>query len=140
MTYVEDVVQAFLRAGANPAADGEIFNLGGERISLRALVELLIELAGQGSFRLVPFPPEKKAIDIGSFYADDRKIRAVLGWKPRSNEDALAATAGGAIEDLPRDLAGWRIASIAFVRVRVTGERPGDWAAQVEYQVKMLAA
>jgi UDP-glucose 4-epimerase len=81
LTYVDDVVQAFLLAGCNPAADGQIFNLGGEVISLRALVELLIEVAGRGSYRLVPFPSDKKVIDIGSFYADDRRIRSVLGWK-----------------------------------------------------------
>jgi UDP-glucose 4-epimerase len=83
LTYVDDVVEAFLLAGSSAAADGQIFNLGGEVISLRALVELLIEIAGQGSYRLVPFPPDKKAIDIGSFYADDSRIRARLGWRWR---------------------------------------------------------
>jgi UDP-glucose 4-epimerase len=83
LTFVDDVVDAFLLAGSNPAADGEILNLGGEQVSLKALVELLIELAGQGSYQLVPFPPEKQAIDIGSFYADDSKIRQMLGWVPR---------------------------------------------------------
>jgi UDP-glucose 4-epimerase len=83
LTYVDDVVEAFLLAGSSAAADGQIFNLGGEVISLRALVELLIEIAGQGSYRLVPFPPDKKAIDIGSFYADDSRIRTRLGWRWR---------------------------------------------------------
>jgi len=93
LTYVDDVVEAFLLAGSNPAADGQIFNLGGDRTSLRALVELLIELAGSGSYRLVPFPPEKKAIDIGSFYADDAKIRAALGWQPKYDlREGLART------------------------------------------------
>jgi UDP-glucose 4-epimerase len=83
LTYVDDVVEAFLLAGSRAEADGRIFNLGGEVISLRALVELLIEVAGQGSYRLVPFPPDKKAIDIGSFYADDSRIRTTLGWRWR---------------------------------------------------------
>ena len=83
LTYVADVAEAFLLAGCDQAADGQIFNLGGDRTSLRSLVELLIELAGTGSYRLVPFPEEKKAIDIGSFYADDAKIRAGLGWQPK---------------------------------------------------------
>ena len=43
---------------------------GSEPISLRDLLDLMIEVAGQGSYRLVPFPEEKKAIDIGSVYAD----------------------------------------------------------------------
>jgi UDP-glucose 4-epimerase len=83
LTFVDDVADAFLLAGSDPAADGQIFNLGGEVVSLRALVEKLIEIAEQGSYRLVPFPDDKKVIDIGSFYADDSKIRQMLGWKPR---------------------------------------------------------
>jgi UDP-glucose 4-epimerase len=82
-TYVDDVVDAMLIAGANDAANGQVFNLGGiEPISLRDVTELLIECAGTGTFKLVPFPPERKAIDIGSIYVDDRKIRRVLRWQP----------------------------------------------------------
>jgi UDP-glucose 4-epimerase len=81
--YVDDVVDAFLRAGAMEAADGEVFNLGGEApISLKELVESMIELAGQGSYSLIPFPPERKAIDIGDFWADSSKIERTLGWRP----------------------------------------------------------
>ncbi len=83
LTYVDDAVEAFLMAGASDAANGEVFNLGGmEPISLRELTELLLEIAGSGSYRLVPFPDEKKAIDIGSFYSDYSKITRVLGWRP----------------------------------------------------------
>ena len=61
-TYVDDAVDAFLMAGASDAANGQVFNLGGiEPISLRDVTELLIELAGTGSYHLVPFPPERKA-------------------------------------------------------------------------------
>jgi UDP-glucose 4-epimerase len=49
---------------------------------LRELAELLIEAAGTGHSELVPFPPERKVIDIGSIYVDDRKIRRVLKWRP----------------------------------------------------------
>jgi len=81
--HVDDVVDAFLRAGAMDAADGQVFNLGDESpISLCDLVKLLVEVAGRGSYRLVPFPPERKRIDIGDFYADTSKIRQTLGWKP----------------------------------------------------------
>jgi len=83
-TYVDDVVEAFLAAGASEAANGQVFNIGAiEPISLGELAELLIELAGTGSFRLLPFPAERKAIDIGSIYVDDRKLRRVLKWQPR---------------------------------------------------------
>jgi len=85
-TFVDDAVDAFLRAGASDVSNGEVFNLGGdEPVSLRDLLDLLIDIAGKGSYRLVPFPPEKKAIDIGSVYADYSKIERALGWKPTTD-------------------------------------------------------
>ena len=82
-TFVDDAVEAFLLAGMNDAANGQVFNVGAiEPVSLRELAELLIEVAGTGRSELVPFPPERKAIDIGSIYVDDRKIRRVLKWRP----------------------------------------------------------
>ena len=82
--YVDDVVDAFLRAGASEASNGQVFNLGGEEpVSLLDLVKLLIEISGKGSYRIVPFPEDRKKIDIGDFYADASKIKRVLGWEPR---------------------------------------------------------
>jgi UDP-glucose 4-epimerase len=81
--YVDDCADAFLRAGASDACNGQVFNVGGaEPTAHRALVELLIELAGRGRYRFVEWPPEKKAIDIGDFYADSSSIAQTLGWKP----------------------------------------------------------
>jgi UDP-glucose 4-epimerase len=93
-TYVDDVADAFLRAGASDVSNGQVFNIGGdEPISLRDLLDLMIEVAGTGSYRLVPFPEDKKAIDIGSVYADDNKIRRALGWEPTTSlRDGLTRT------------------------------------------------
>ncbi len=82
-TYVDDVVEALLLAGASEATNGEVFNLSGPQpVSHLELIHTLCEVAGCGSYRLAPFPPERKAIDIGDFFADDSKIRRVLGWQP----------------------------------------------------------
>ena len=82
-TYVDDAVDAFLLAGTRTEADGEIFNLGGHPpVSLAELAQLLVEVAGGGSYRLVPFPEERRSIDIGDYFANDSKIRARLGWEP----------------------------------------------------------
>jgi UDP-glucose 4-epimerase len=81
--YVDDAVDAFLRAGADDRVNGEVFNVGGdEPIAHRDLAALLIEIAGSGRMRLVEWPAEKKAIDIGSFYSDSRKFREATGWRP----------------------------------------------------------
>jgi UDP-glucose 4-epimerase len=82
--YVDDAADAFLRAGASPACEGDVFNVGGdEPISHRDLVSLLVEAAGGGWVRFVDWPPEKKRIDIGSFYSDSTKFRSTVGWQPR---------------------------------------------------------
>ncbi|MBI1878568.1 MAG: NAD-dependent epimerase/dehydratase family protein [Chloroflexi bacterium] len=83
LNFVADVVDAFLRAAAGDASDGQVFNLGNdEPITLKALAELLIELAGCGSYRLTPFPPERQRIDIGDVYCSYAHIREHLGWQP----------------------------------------------------------
>ena len=82
--FVDDVVDAFLRAGASDVVNGDVFNVGGtEPISHRDLVQLLIETAGSGSVRFVEWPEDKKAIDIGSFYSDSTKFQTTVGWQAR---------------------------------------------------------
>jgi UDP-glucose 4-epimerase len=92
--YVDDAADAFLRAGAIDACDGEVFNVGGEQpTSHRDLVALLIDVAGSGRVRYVDWPAEKKRIDIGSFYTDSSKFRGTSGWTPSvSLRDGLTRT------------------------------------------------
>jgi UDP-glucose 4-epimerase len=104
--YVDDAVDAFLRAGATDACDGEVFNVGGlEPISHRDLVTLLLEIAGTGRVRYVDWPPEKRRIDIGSFYTDWRKLREAVGWQPTVGlREGLARTVAFYREHLPKYL------------------------------------
>ncbi len=82
MIFVDDVVEAFLLAGMIDEANGQIFNVGGpQQVSLLEFVQLLVETARCGSYKLVPFPAERKSIDIGDYYADCTKIRNTLGWE-----------------------------------------------------------
>jgi UDP-glucose 4-epimerase len=94
LVYVDDAADAFLRAGASDASNGQVFNVGGlEPIMHRDLVTLLISVARTGRFRFVEWPPEKQAIDIGSFYADSSRIAATLGWRPVTTlRDGLTRT------------------------------------------------
>jgi UDP-glucose 4-epimerase len=93
-TYVDDAVEAFLLAAVREDANGQVYNLGGcEVISLRELAELSVKINGGGNFQVQDFPAERKRIDIGDYYADDRNIRKELGWEPQFNlEKGLART------------------------------------------------
>jgi len=93
-TYVDDAVDAFLMAAASDEANGQVFNLGGDCvISLKELADLLIEVNGGGEYIVRSFPPDRKRIDIGDYYADYRLIHSVLGWEPKVPlQDGLART------------------------------------------------
>ena len=81
--YADDTIEAMLQAAASDDANGEIYNLGADDpITLKDTAELLIEINGKGTYEIVPFPEDRKTIDIGDYYADYRKIRSKLGWKP----------------------------------------------------------
>ncbi|MDX6485435.1 MAG: hypothetical protein QOF43_588 [Gaiellaceae bacterium] len=91
-TYVDDAVDAFLAAALDRRANGRALNLGDERsVSLLELADMAVHANGGGSYRMVPFPDERKAIDIGDYVGDYRAIRELLGWQPKVGlEDGLA--------------------------------------------------
>ncbi len=82
--FVDDVLDAFLLAAQAERAEGHVYNLGSVEppISLIDLAGLLVQVNGSGDYRCIPFPPDRKAIDIGDYYADFSKIRHELGWTP----------------------------------------------------------
>jgi UDP-glucose 4-epimerase len=94
LLYVEDAVDALLLAALHTGSDGQIYNLGGdEPICLLELAKLMIEINGGGRFNKIPFPAERKKIDIGSYVSDLGKIRSELGWRPLTRmRDGLAKT------------------------------------------------
>ncbi len=88
--YVDDVVEAFLLAGASEETNGKIYNLGHDKhYSLKDFVSILQKYTDV-EYELVPFPEEKKLIDIGDYFSDFSKIREEIGWSPKvSLEDGL---------------------------------------------------
>jgi nucleoside-diphosphate-sugar epimerase len=93
-TYVDDAVEALLLAGADPRADGQVFNLGGPPpVSLAELAEILVKTNEGGAFEVKSYPEDRKRIDIGDYYADFAKINRELGWSPRTDlAEALSRT------------------------------------------------
>ncbi len=82
--YLDDAVEALLLSAVHSEANGEVFNLGStEYISLKDLAALLIEVYQGGTYEIVPFPSDRKAIDIGDYYSDYNKIYQTLGWSPK---------------------------------------------------------
>ncbi|MGI6386108.1 MAG: NAD-dependent epimerase/dehydratase family protein [Desulfomonilia bacterium] len=92
--YVDDVTDALLAAAAAEKANGEIYNLGADDpLSLKDTARLLVDTLGRGSYEIVPFPNERKIIDIGDYYGNHDKLSMHLGWKPRVGlKDGLEKT------------------------------------------------
>jgi Protein of unknown function (DUF3168) len=71
-----------------------------------------------------------------------REIRLALTvWddgEEASRLSNLMAHVEDAIAAMPRDLPGWRIASLVFLRSMVLREAAGPWAGLVEHRVRML--
>ncbi len=84
--YIDDCVEALLLAGANDQANGKVYNLGStEVVSLKALAAMMVALGHGGRFELIPFPPERKSIDIGDYHSDYQLIEKELNWTPKIN-------------------------------------------------------
>jgi UDP-glucose 4-epimerase len=92
--FVDDVIDAMLVAALSEQSNGQIYNLGSpERINLKDLAALMIKVHGKGGCEIIPFPEDRKPIDIGDYYADFSKIRTALNWNPRLGlEEGLART------------------------------------------------
>jgi nucleoside-diphosphate-sugar epimerase len=43
----------------------------------------MIEVNGSGNYKIVPFPENRKRIDIGDYHGDYSLIKADLGWQPQ---------------------------------------------------------
>ena len=83
LNHIDDVVEALLLSVTQPQAQGKIYNLGGEPVSLIDLALLMIEINGSGNYQFIPFPENRKRIDIGDYFGDYSQIKNELGWQPQ---------------------------------------------------------
>jgi len=92
--YVDDVTEAFLLVGASEIANGEAFNLGsGKGVKFIDMVKKIIEVAGSGRYESIPWPKDRKEVEVGNYFADYAKIQKELGWKPKVElEEGLKLT------------------------------------------------
>ncbi|HEY3316895.1 MAG TPA: NAD-dependent epimerase/dehydratase family protein [Coriobacteriia bacterium] len=97
LPYVEDVAEAILAAALRAPA-GCVLNVGsGEGVSLADAARTVVDAAGSGSIRSVPWPEEYLSAETGDFYFDISAAREVLGWSPRTPlTEGLARTVAAA--------------------------------------------
>jgi dTDP-glucose 4,6-dehydratase/UDP-glucose 4-epimerase len=82
--HVDDCIDAMLAAGERDEAIGRVYNLGSaEVVNLKDLAGQLVTLQAGARWELVPFPPDRKAIDIGDYYSDFSLASRELTWTPK---------------------------------------------------------
>ena len=102
--YVEDVVAALIAAASTEEAFGKILNLGDcRRYTLLDTAKIMIDAFKGGAFQLVDFPPDRKKIDIGDYYADYSLASELLKWSPQTSlRSGIEATLGYFATRLPQ--------------------------------------
>lgn len=92
--YVDDCVDAILRAGITEACYGEVINVGDDRPkTFRDLAETIVQVVPGATIVHTEFTPERKAQEPGHFYSDITKIGKLTGWRPATSLDqGVAAT------------------------------------------------
>jgi nucleoside-diphosphate-sugar epimerase len=91
--HVDDVVDAMLLAAAAESCRGRVFNLGAS--THHSLNEFVAMLGRFNSFEIehVPFPSDRRLIDIGDYYGDWSRFAAATGWRPQIGlQEGLAGT------------------------------------------------
>jgi len=94
LIYVDDAVEAFLKAGLAGSSAAPVYNVGATAPHpLLEIAQTLCRIADCPPPRLAPFPPERLSIDIGGFHANSEKFRREFSWFPRVGlEEGLRRT------------------------------------------------
>lgn len=92
--YVDDVVDSMILAAQSDKANGEVFFVGsGKNVMFIDLVKLIVRTAGSGKWKFVPWPSERKSIEVGDISLNIEKIQRLLGWRPKTSlEEGLKKT------------------------------------------------
>lgn len=92
--YIDDVVDAMVLAAQNNNSNGNYYMLGVKKpIKFVEMVKKVIQECGSGSFEMVPYPADRKSIEVGDFNVSFEKIKSDLGWVPTTSfEDGLKKT------------------------------------------------
>ncbi|MFA4701982.1 SDR family NAD(P)-dependent oxidoreductase [Pyrococcus kukulkanii] len=82
--YVKDTVRAFILAAESSKSTGEAYNIaGGNPISIKELVDLILEVMGLKGITKVHYTGQSWKGDIKTLIADISKIKKDLGFKPK---------------------------------------------------------
>jgi UDP-glucose 4-epimerase len=84
--YIDDIVNAFVLAGALQVADGKIYNLGtGISTEFRHMAQTVVDVVKSGSLEYISWPSDYEHIETGDLNVDVSRLKKDLGWQPRTD-------------------------------------------------------
>ena len=84
--YIEDALDALLLAATEENAVGKVYNLGAsDPLSLEDTAKIMCQEIEGSDYQIIPFPEDRKAIDVGDFICDYSAFCNQFGWEPKVN-------------------------------------------------------
>jgi nucleoside-diphosphate-sugar epimerase len=82
--FINDLIDGLLIAATENKAVGRAYNLGApDPISLEETARIMCQFIEGASYEMVPFPEDRKAIDVGDFICDYSSFSSAFGWVPK---------------------------------------------------------
>ncbi len=84
--FIDDVVNALSLIAQEPKSKGEVFLLAGDQhYSVLEIAQQTVEQIGSGEVANIPWPEERKRIDVGDAIISNKKIKSLINWQIEDN-------------------------------------------------------
>ncbi len=95
LIFVDDVIECLLLLGETDQCVDQVYAIGTEKsVAFVELVKEIIKACGSGSYTHVPWPEDRKIIEVGDVVTDYAKLTAHTGWIPSTRlSEGLRITA-----------------------------------------------
>ena len=82
--YVEDAVSALWLAANTPSLQGEtFFAVHSEHLSVGEIASTIVKVVGKGSVIHIPWPDERRRIEVDRVQISPKRFCGMTGWTPR---------------------------------------------------------
>lgn len=84
--FVDDVIDALILAATSIHSIGKSFNLGAaDPLNLEQTAKIMCNQIDGAYYEMIPFPEDRKVIDVGDFICDFSAFSSSFGWNPKVN-------------------------------------------------------
>ena len=89
-TYVDDIVEAFIKVAESPSSIGQVINIGSNfEMSIGDIAKKILSIMGKNNIDIVTDPgrirPERSEVE--RLWCDNTQAKKLLGWEPKISFD-----------------------------------------------------